>query len=69
MTPPTYLTHTSDDAVVSVDNSINFYKALAKEKIKTELHIYPEGNHGFTQRLPVEQWLSPMLAFIKNSGF
>lgn len=68
-TPPTYLTHTTDDGTVSVQNSVVMYQALAKEKIKTELHIYPEGNHGFIQRLPIAEWIDPMLLFIKKCGF
>lgn len=68
-TPPTYLTHTADDGVVSVQNSIVMYQALIKEKIKAELHLYPEGNHGFIQRLPVSEWIDPMLLFIKKCGF
>lgn len=68
-TPPTYLTHATDDGIVSVQNSVMMYQALAKEKVKAELHIYPEGNHGFTQRLPVAEWIEPMLLFIKKCGF
>ncbi len=65
-TPPTYLTHASDDEVVNVENSIAFYRALAKEKIQAELHIFPEGNHGFIQRLPVTDWFGPIQKFIKS---
>ena len=65
-TPPTYLTHTGDDGVVHVNNSIVFYQALQKNQVKAELHLYPKGNHGFTQRLSVQEWLSPMLKFIES---
>lgn len=68
-TPPTYLTHTADDGIVSVQNSIVMYQALIKEKIKSELHLYPEGNHGFIQRLSINEWIDPMLLFIKKQGF
>jgi acetyl esterase/lipase len=68
-TPPTYLTHTADDRTVSVQNSIVMYQALIKERIKSELHLFPEGNHGFIQRLPVNEWIDPMLLFIKKCGF
>jgi acetyl esterase/lipase len=68
-TPPTYLTHTADDGIVKVENSIVMYQALIKEKIKAELHLFPEGNHGFIQRLPVAEWLDPMMLFIKKCGF
>jgi dipeptidyl aminopeptidase/acylaminoacyl peptidase len=47
-TPPTFLVHSSDDGAVPVMNSILFYQALQKEKIYSEMHIYPEGGHGFS---------------------
>jgi acetyl esterase/lipase len=68
-TPPTYLSHTADDGIVKVENSIVMYQALIKEKIKAELHLFPEGNHGFIQRLPVNEWIDPMMVFIKKCGF
>lgn len=68
-TPPTYLTHCADDQVVDVNNSIVFYQALKKNKVDAELHLFPKGNHGFTQRLPINEWLDPMLLFMKKEGF
>lgn len=46
-TPPTFLLHASNDEGVPVDNSILFYQALRKKGHYPELHIYPEGGHGF----------------------
>lgn len=68
-TPPTYLTQTGDDAVVDVHNSIAMYESLLKNNVPAELHLYPRGNHGFIQRLPVAEWLDPMLLFLKKEGF
>ncbi|NQX54429.1 alpha/beta hydrolase [Pedobacter panaciterrae] len=68
-TPPTYLTHAGDDSIVDVDNSIVFYQALQRKGVDAELHLFPKGNHGFTSRLSVVEWLDPMLAFIKREGF
>ena len=45
-TPPTFLFHTSDDAVVPVENSIAFYLALRKAGVPAELHVYESGPHG-----------------------
>jgi len=67
-TPPTYLTHCGDDSIVDVNNSIVFYQALQKKGVDAELHLFPKGNHGFTQRLPVSEWLDPMLGFLKREG-
>jgi len=68
-TPPTYLTHASDDSLVDVNNSIVFYQALRSNGVDAELHLFPKGNHGFTQRLPVSEWMDPMLGFMKREGF
>ncbi len=46
-TPPTFLVHATDDGAVPVENSIQYYSALKKNKVKTELHIYEDGGHGF----------------------
>nr|WP_068890386.1 alpha/beta hydrolase [Pedobacter panaciterrae] len=68
-TPPTYLTHTGDDGLVDVNNSIVFYQALQKKGVDAELHLFPKGNHGFVQRLTVNEWMNPMLFFLKREGF
>ncbi len=68
-TPPAYITHASDDYIVASENSVVFYEALKKKGVKAELHIYPEGNHGFTQRMTVDEWMTPMLAFLKRGGW
>jgi acetyl esterase/lipase len=68
-TPPVYLTHTADDSIVSVKNSIAMYQALISKSVDAELHLYPKGDHGFIQRLPVNEWIDPMLLFMKKCGF
>lgn len=49
-TPPTFLVHATDDPAVKVENSIRFYQALVANKIKTEMHVYQNGSHGFGLR-------------------
>lgn len=46
-TPPTFILHAQDDKAVPIENSLNLYKALKDKNVKTEMHIYPEGGHGF----------------------
>lgn len=46
-TPPAFLVHATDDTAVPVENSINYYLALKKNKVPTELHLYQNGGHGF----------------------
>ncbi|WP_316832976.1 polysaccharide deacetylase family protein [Pedobacter aquatilis] len=67
-TPPTYLTHTGDDGLVPVENSIRMYQALLKAGIKTEFHSPQKGNHGFIFGIPVKEWLDPMLKWLKANN-
>ncbi|MBW3129191.1 alpha/beta hydrolase [Hymenobacter profundi] len=46
-TPPTFLVHAQDDKTVPVLNSLVFYQALTHHKVPAEMHLYPEGGHGF----------------------
>lgn len=45
-TPPTFLFHTTEDPVVPVENSVNFYLALRRAGVPAEMHIYLKGHHG-----------------------
>lgn len=67
-TPPTWITHTGDDTVVPVENSIRFYQQLVKNKIPAEMHLYPSGNHGFVLKLPCDQWMQPLFEWMGKSG-
>ncbi|MEM1120952.1 MAG: family 16 glycoside hydrolase [Bacteroidota bacterium] len=46
--PPTFLIHAGDDFGVPVENSIAFYQALRDKGVEAEMHVYPEGGHGFS---------------------
>ncbi len=45
-TPPTFLFHTDEDAVVPAENSVQFYLALRRAGVPAELHVYRVGPHG-----------------------
>ncbi len=53
-TPPTFLWHTVDDAVVDVNNSIDYMIACKNNNVPVEMHIYPKGWHGLS--VANEQW-------------
>ena len=58
-TPPTFIVHAEDDNSVPVENSLQLYKALKDKGIKTEMHLYPYGGHGFGSALGkgrLEKW-------------
>jgi acetyl esterase/lipase len=65
-TPPTWLTHTGDDNVVTVENSIHFYQELIRKKVPAEMHLYPKGNHGFVLFQPTDEWMQPLFAWMKK---
>jgi len=46
-TPPTILFHNQDDNAVPPINSILYYKAMTKNKVKGSLFIFPKGGHRF----------------------
>jgi acetyl esterase/lipase len=45
--PPLLFVHATDDTVSDVENSVAFYLALKRAKLKPELHSYATGGHGF----------------------
>ncbi len=47
-TPPCFLMHGADDAVVPVENTLMFATALSNHKISFEAHILKHAPHGFT---------------------
>lgn len=47
-TPPTFLWHTAEDALVPVENSLKMAAALSAAKVPFELHVLPQGHHGMS---------------------
>ncbi|HEU5137924.1 MAG TPA: alpha/beta hydrolase [Steroidobacteraceae bacterium] len=48
--PPTLLVHAADDSSVPVENSLLMYDALRKARVRSELHVFDVGGHGFGLR-------------------
>lgn len=71
-TPPTFLLHTQEDKVVTVENSLVYYAALAKHGVPSALHIFPKGPHGIglSQKLPESShWPELCMLWLKGNGF
>jgi acetyl esterase/lipase len=47
--PPTFLVQTEDDPV-RVENSLCYFLALKNAHVSAELHVFPEGGHGYGLR-------------------
>jgi acetyl esterase/lipase len=45
-TPPTFIYHTFNDKTAAVEPSIEFYEALVKAGVPSEMHIFADGKHG-----------------------
>jgi acetyl esterase/lipase len=71
-TPPTFLLHTADDAVVPMENSLLFAMACHKANVPVELHVFPHGPHGIGLggNDPVlSRWPELCAAWFKARGF
>jgi len=68
-TPPTWITHTGDDKVVDVDNSIVYYEALRHHKVDAEMHLYPKGDHGFVLKYSPDEWMLPVFDWMKKNNW
>ena len=70
-TPPTFLVHAGDDNVVPVQNSLMFYNELLKNKVKSEMHIFQEGGHGFGLNNPKskDKWIDWCRNWLDENGF
>lgn len=58
-TPVAFIVHASDDDVVPVQNAIVYYDALLKNKVYSEMLIYPHGGHGYGMNNPTtaDKWM------------
>ncbi len=68
-TPETFIVHSGNDKAVPVENSLTLYKALLKNNIKTTMHIFPEGGHGYSlgkRRTNAPDWSSLAEVWLKS---
>jgi acetyl esterase/lipase len=71
-TCPTFLWHTSDDAGVSVHNSLHYAAALRRANVPFALHVYPKGRHGLgmaEQDPEVCRWTSACADWLRGLGW
>lgn len=71
-TPPTFLMHTADDAVVPMENSLLFAMACRSAGVPVELHVYAHGPHGVGMggSDPIHStWPATCAAWMKAGGF
>ena len=64
-TPPAFIWHTAEDAVVNVENSYCYATALKRAGIPCEMHIFPFGAHG-RGLAPTEPHLAQWTGLLKS---
>lgn len=71
VTPPTFLVHAADDDVIPVKNSLQFFDALLKAKVKSEMHILQTGGHGFGiyDAENKDSWFISCYEWMRKNGF
>jgi acetyl esterase/lipase len=70
-TPPAFLAHAGNDPI-SVENSVHYYLGLTRAGVAAELHVYPEGGHGYGLRAtqdPVTSWPARCAEWMKRQGW
>jgi acetyl esterase/lipase len=71
-TQPIFLLHAADDATVPAESSVRMYRALKAAGAQAELHVFPEGGHGFgvagAAGKPVEVWPDLLLRWGRARG-
>ncbi|MEO8019946.1 MAG: alpha/beta hydrolase [Pseudomonadota bacterium] len=65
-TPPTMLVHAGDDTNVVVENSLLMYEALRRSQVRSELHVFDSGGHGFGLRSIAGQDVAAWPTLVQN---
>ncbi len=75
-TPQAFIWHTFADPVVPIGNSLDYAKELKKNNISVEMHLYPDGRHGFGLATEgneisnhVSGWSGELLKWLSYIGF
>ncbi|MEE4259679.1 MAG: alpha/beta hydrolase, partial [Bacteroidales bacterium] len=68
-TPPTFIMHSSNDSIVPVQNSLQYYQTLIENKVEAEMHLYPIGGHGYALAQDndyLSAWTNELKAWLKR---
>jgi acetyl esterase/lipase len=71
-TPATFIYHTTDDAVVPVQASLDFYSALVSAGVPVEMHLFRHGAHGSglgTGDEALDFWPALLEAWMRGQGW
>ncbi len=65
-TPPTLLVHAADDRSVPLENSLRMHEALRAASVRSELHVFESGGHGFGLRGVAGKSVAAWPALVQN---
>ncbi|RZK68230.1 MAG: alpha/beta hydrolase [Pedobacter sp.] len=68
-TPPAFLIHAEDDAIVTVKNSLEFFKSMHQHKVSCGLHIFSKGGHGFPSEPASSAWFDYCANWLLENGW
>ena len=70
-TPPAFLVHAIDDGGVKKGNSVQYYEALQRNKVPAEIHLYPQGGHGFgmNNKTTADSWMERLKSWLKANQY
>lgn len=71
-TPPAFFAHSLDDRAVPPENSIAFAKALHRAGVNAEVHLFPQGGHGYGMGAAgslQSRWPAMCIQWLRTSGF
>ncbi|WP_332453978.1 alpha/beta hydrolase [Chryseobacterium aquaticum] len=71
-TPPTILFHAQDDNAVPMMNSVLYYQAMIKNKVKSAIFIFPKGEHniGISNKTALtDNWKKLCEDWLKNLSY
>lgn len=70
--PITFLAQAMDDPISPVDNSLLMYSALKQVNVRTEMHLFQTGGHGWglgKKNSPTAAWPELFKTWVKDNGF
>ena len=70
-TPPCFIVHTHDDAIVPASQATLIYEALLRAGVKAELHIFNDGEHGVGLAVgdpDVGEWPQMLWRWLRRRG-
>ena len=70
-TPPTFIYHTFNDHTAAAEASIEFYQALLKAGVASEMHIFADGRHGSglgKGDVALDQWPGLLETWLRAQG-